>query len=794
MKNLNNIPKRFMLTSLASSLLLLNFNAYALQAMTEQDLRKIDGQDGVSVTTQYDQINIDQLYMEDNAGTAANVSKALRATADTVKITGINATLKPGSTLKLNTGSNSTSTNAGLDVEFNINPSLTTVNSLKVCDVASTVCGTSFGKLAIESTATNSIKIVTSDGLFNKDSQASLMLGLNNNNLYIGHDITNGGTLNNQLILKSLNFNLAAKGVIYVDDSEGLVLHTNTGGMAITKASLTQAPNGTYGYVDLNRVVNAAATGGTYNNGTNSTTSGLNLEFMTKANVDTTVANPYNTTGAKGLIRVGASGRIVNAYLQVRGVNASGTANPTSSTAGNILGTATTASTTNASGTDTTVMGNTGIGVRLRGEFTKSGDAMLAGDNTKATTLEIGGAGSNTYGFEFSELAPLVVGSTERAYFDSGNVYVNLTDTKQLQMPQNAALNTAKFGANGTVTSAADYTQTINSSATNINPYALVLAIRGMDFQAVSKRGRFTATDTSNATFANDQANGNNWGLGLPIYNLNSNVAISGTRSAAATPIYGLDTNGKVTQTSVSDTQRLGLSLALSTQGVSTDGSKTTSIMIIDAIKNQYIGIRNIDMLLKGTGSIGFENGNLNVTLPDLLIVMAGQVAAGYLPGAGGNAATSFSSNKDVLFGLKLRLQGKMDFSLIPNSSIADGARLSIVGDFDMNQPNTYNTIQISEPTDGSVLGLDNITGLLRFNNAIIIGKDAAGAGKVGFNAEFNFNPKQDAAGVFRVKDINLYPSVNTAGVISTGAPQRLGEMAITGGRLSSQLGIVPRN
>lgn len=804
MINKDKLYKQFKLTTLASSLLVLNTSGYALQAMTEQDLRKVDGQDGVQVSTQYDQINIDQLYWQDDAGTAANTSKALRATADTIKINQIyGSSTKPGSTITLNSGANGTK--AGLDLQFTSNPSLTTIDSLKLCDTASTPqCGTSLGRLALESTAPSTISLTTTDGLFNQNSQATAVLGFNSNNLYIGHVSPNGSNLNNQLILKNLNFNFSAKGVIYIDETAGLVLHTNTGGIGSIKASLTDSPSAIHGYADLARV-SGTATGGTYNG----SSSGLNLEFMTKADVDMSAPNPYTTSTAKGLIRVGASGRIVNGFLQVRGVDATGIANPTTTTAGNILGSARSGSVV-GTGNDSTVIGKSGIALRLRGEFTRAGDGMLADDDTKATTLEIGGAGTNTLGFEFGDLAPLVVGSTDRAYFDSGNVYLNITDTNQLLMPQNLALNAAKFGSGSTLTTASDYTQMIYNS-TGSNPYAMVLAIRGMDFQAVSKRGRFTSSPGTSAANTFTGGTNNKWGLGLPFYNVNANAALYGTTAAANTPIYSLNSSNQVVKSSVTGTQRLGLSLALSAQGLSDDGTKTTSIMVVNADQNQYVGLRNIDMLLKGTGSVGFENGNFNVNLPNLLIVMAGQVAAGDLPGAGSNVANpaSFKDAKDVLFGLKLRLQGDMNFSLLPNNSVADGTKLSIVGDFNMDKDTKGNTIQISEPTDGSVLGFDNIVGKIRFNNSITISRNPTtagtlnpGEGKVGFNAEFTFNPSEAGSdrkdGVFRVKDINLYPSVKTgtgpSTTFSTGVPQRLGEMVITGGRISSQLGIVPRN
>ena len=57
----------------------------------------------------------------------------------------------------------------------------------------------------------------------------------------------------------------------------------------------------------------------------------------------------------------------------------------------------------------------------------------------------------------------------------------------------------------------------------------------------------------------------------------------------------------------------------------------------------------------------------------------------------------------------------------------------------------------------------------------------------VSFNTGLTFNPNRSTDGVFRARDINLYPP-------TTGAGARLGEMVLTGGRLNSQLGIIPRN
>ena len=38
-----------------------------------------------------------------------------------------------------------------------------------------------------------------------------------------------------------------------------------------------------------------------------------------------------------------------------------------------------------------------------------------------------------------------------------------------------------------------------------------------------------------------------------------------------------------------------------------------------------YIGLRNIDMLLSGYGSIGLEQGKLNLYIPQFMLSAAGQ-------------------------------------------------------------------------------------------------------------------------------------------------------------------------
>ena len=65
----------------------------------------------------------------------------------------------------------------------------------------------------------------------------------------------------------------------------------------------------------------------------------------------------------------------------------------------------------------------------------------------------------------------------------------------------------------------------------------------------------------------------------------------------------------------------------------------------------------------------------------------------------------------------------------------------------------------------------------------------------VGFNYSFIFNPNKKPGEVFRVGDLNLYPATTLGGGPTTvGDPQRLGEFAITGGRINLGLTLTPRD
>lgn len=822
--------KGFILNTLAFSLLVMHVPAYALQAMDDSDLRNVNGQDGINIETSLTEANIDKLYWTDQTGRTETdaTGPALTAIANQVKIEKNSAVSTTPLTAALSLNLGTVNAKPAVDLNLKVSPMLMSVQNFNICDtVNSARCSAAIGNLAVQTSSDTTLNLKTSNGLFSKSDQASLTLGLQNANIYLGQTSVSGQL--NQLVLKNFNFNFDAKGYAFIDKVEGLKLQTNLAGNASTSA----VPSAQYGYADLNRVDDAASSilqnNGTYAKNGKTSNAGLNLEIMLNKGVST--SSPYavdttNTpTGAVGLIRVGASGRMVNSFLQFRGVQNSGTL------ATNLIGSA-----VNSSGVDTgkDILSGSGLAFRMKTDFTQDNDSMLSG-GASATTLEIGGAGLNSYGFEFGNLTGLV--KTNRASFDTGSVFLNLTDTQQVKIPENKALTGLSFAAGDKLATLTDYTQTIydtNNLTAGNRPYSLLTSIRGAEFQGLSRRGRFTTS--ANVAPADQFVQSNNgldnkWGLALPFYNLNANLAMFGT-TVDASKVYYYTANGTKTAVGSGQTPRLGLSLGLSTDGIDRDatnnnaklGNKTTSILVIDAgqildnngnpvantSKDYYMGLRNIDMLLKGYGSVGVENGSLNLSLSNMLAVMAAEVAAGYLPGStyasctvgitaasaacgakSGVGSQSFASTEDVLFGLKMRIGGNMNLSLIPSSAIGPtGNRLTIVGDLDL--ATTKNSLQISEPVDGAAIGLDNLTGSLGFTNAIVIGKNATGTGQVGFNTSLRFNPTESTTGVFRARDLNFYPAPPTSG--ATVLPARLGEIAITGGRLSGEFNIIPRN
>ncbi len=771
--NNKKAPPTLRLTVLAMSLCAVNMSAHALQAMDESALRAVNAQDGLMLDTQYDSLNIDKLYWEDKTGVGAD-DTAVRAYANNIAITGSNL----GTTYKINAGSHTGTGKAGLDFSIESRYGTVSADSFALCDGAGDNCGDSIGGLTVQSTENAVLHFITRDGLFSPTSLSSAEISLKRVNIFLTQ-LQRAG-LQNQLIFKDFNFNFKGQGYMYVDPTAGLIIKTGTDG---------------YGTLDRVCELNTDCSGGL--TAANSKP-GLNIDIVTRSGASDFDITPSATNQPKGMIRVGASGYLPSGEISIRGTDGRGAAGDA------ILGKAYSAS--DVAGT-ANIMGSTGLAMRVQAKFS---NANTVPSGQTPTTLELGHGGNNAYALSFSNFTPLLVRkqngggalNTELAYFDSGNVYVNLANTKRMLLQQNTVLDAAPF-LTGKLTQSSDYSQQIHASATN--PNSVIIAARGTEFQALSRATSFIASPDVVGADRPDSANQGTWGLGLPFYNLNTNLAIYGTKFSGKP--YGTAA-GAGTAAAVTDSQRLGFALAMSTQGVSADGSKTTSIMLIDGKKygsalganglrvedsvngdpiNYYMGIRNIDMLLTGRGSIGMENGNINIDIPQFMLAAAGEVAVGYLPGSqykthgkGYAPIDGFLSVKDVLFGLRLRMAGSVDMSMIPGGNTLADNYIQFLGNMNL----TNGAVQIVDAVDGSIIGLDDMSGRIAFNNDIKIHKDS-----VNFNTQFNINPNKTNTDVLRILSLNLYPSTGSGTV---GPAQRLGEMVFTGGRITSQFNITP--
>lgn len=132
--NQNHKLVYFTLNTLAASLLIASHSAYAMQSLDDSALRQINGQDGISINTSFDEVNVKQLYWEDNAGrgSAGATNDQLRAVAEGFKITQSNSSsLTPGTSYKINGGSHADG-KVGLYLSISTNPSLITIDNFKV--------------------------------------------------------------------------------------------------------------------------------------------------------------------------------------------------------------------------------------------------------------------------------------------------------------------------------------------------------------------------------------------------------------------------------------------------------------------------------------------------------------------------------------------------------------------------------------------------------------------------------------------------------------------------------------
>lgn len=477
----------------------------------------------------------------------------------------------------------------------------------------------------------------------------------------------------------------------------------------------------------------------------NGSDAGIQLALLHKGNVGADF-NTYDSATANGIARIGASGEVVNTKLSLRGTNATSGAqliDPTLS-----------------------VVGSKGIALTLEGELTPT------------TSFDLSEAGANGYGLRFSDIKPFNPYET-RAPFSFGTTYINLVNINQLSLPQTELAQARNTRLNGIyiatqLANPADYVQTLTSGE------RLAILNRGFELQGIAQKAEFTLNANANNVVSTPPATSNSFGISPNIYNLNGNVTVS---SAGAGNLVSAKTGN-----TLQFDNRLNLSVGVSTEGVNSDGTKTTSLLITDNVGDTYLGLRNIDLLALGQGVAGISNQGIHVNFNQFLVAFSTEIAAGALPSTANTVQggpTSFVTQDDTLFALRGRISAsQLNFDLLPANNAAGENYIGYAVDLTLN-PDASSFVQIVEPSDSSTVGFDKLTGRVRIADGRIDILEDGGR----FYNDIRINPTNDPNQVFSVGEINFYPAT-AAGPV--GNAQTLGRAVLTGGRLISDLTIRP--
>ena len=742
--------------------------SYALQALNDQILSDVTGQDGISITHEASKVDIKQLNWVDPAEVGKTPIKLGLHNIEMKTATGYN-NIKTKLDFDVGTTQLANGTQ-GVGIQLSASVSPFTATAAQIMLMCSPNCATgetdqNLGSFKLSTISPFEVYLATTNGLFNRDSKVHLDFKLQNASISYGQN-------NQDLTLKDFNFNLSADGYLYIDETEGVVL-TSKGSVGDNIVVLGRVEDKTD--VHDSRVGNA-------------TNPGLNFDLR-YGSVNSTHRN---------LIRIGASGALTNGKI-VLNADQTGVAkfNMVNRVNGNVQ--------------ENEVVASAGYGFKNAGglhlnvsaDFTRAGNSLLGA--ATPTTFELGHTGTGSYAIEFSNLSPLNVRTStdpnsainsQNAYIDFGQIYINNIRTNSMGFVVNDQIKT--------ILGAQNYELIYNPSPTGNASNMAFIAVRGLDFQAIARKARFI----SDNSIAVNNTNEGTWGLGIPIYNLNANAAFF---------------SKKYTNTVGTVKDGLGYDIAVSTDGYGEDSQgnpKTTSIIVIDGAMskhgeevNYYTGLRNIDSYFKANGVIGFNENEIYIKADSLLFAANAEIAIGQLPGAlyncpeGVNSCAkevvpinNFAKKDDVLASIAFMLDGKGELFIIPGLEAVGGTPQSNYLSFKSNfEFNTLSSTDLSnESKKGSFISLSNtdsngtatktssfnlnkMQGHLGLNGKIHMQKDS-----VVIDNQVQFNHKALAGGqgtAFRT-EVALSP---------TGTMQKVADIAITGGAMRSTLGITPR-
>ncbi|ANF82335.1 hypothetical protein A3K93_09125 [Acinetobacter sp. NCu2D-2] len=754
--------------NLLTACLLLAQQSYALQLLQEKELSHITGQDGITINHQ-----IQGAIVKDDHGKITSESPA--ATIDklnwydpngsqitkngmglhNVNIYGLDGQAI-NSKLELDVGT--TAYGTGIGMSFTVSPFKlnSKLNLVEVECTGGAICKQhtnnirldgdykeySMGGLEISTAVPFQLVLQTTSGLFNKNAPGYINFNLSNAS--IKHTMGDYG-----LALDNFNFNFSGTGYIYIDPVEGIVLTSNNGSTENTRyINLTPTP-----VLDANGEATQAHAAGV----------NFDLRYHHKdADEKTTVKN---------IMRYGISGSVKDARLSL-GATQGGDGLPLRQTALNAFDITNGKDKNALSQLETVNNGygqeSGGLHLNLSAAFVNETEASKNQDLT-ATTLELGHTGKDSYAIQFRDLRTLT--GQKSAYIDFGDIYINTIKANNLEFKINNKIREV-LGYSDEYT----VTQTLvghhNASANNV----ALIAIRAMDFQAIAGSANFISNDNGDSTSSG------NWGIGIPIYNLNANIALSGT--------------------TVNNQQALAYNVIASTDGYGidkvTNSPSTTSILIIDGDNNYYAGLRNIDAFFESNGTISYEERGIKIIANKLLFAADAELAIGKLPSTENpDSNFDFTDREDVLTNIAFKLDGSGNLLIIPgledsNDTSKEKNFLSFEADFIFRPLNDTPT---DEKNLGSYFSLSNIDsdgineevssvmikeiqGHLGLASKIQVKKDT-----VVLDNQIKFNYTNDLSNVFRANlamqtDSNIHNMAN---------------LAITGGTLRSTLGIKPR-
>ena len=735
--------------------------SYALEALNDQVLGKVTGQDGISITHEVSRVKVEQVNWVDYSSDGnAPIKLGLH---DVEILSGQNhSNIK--SQIDFDVGvtnpDNTSRKGVGIALKASISPFTATASKIMLICEPNCVTGEvsqNLGSLIFSTISPLTVYLATTNGLFNRNDKAHLEFRLQTASIGYG--------LNGQnLTAQDFNFNFSADGYMYIDPSEGIVLATKSqDGKTDHIVSLDRVEDKTN--VHNSRVGTA-------------TNPGLNIDLRYGPSTGT----------QNNLIRIGASGDLTNAKMMLNSdqtgisqftqVNRSG---------GNV--------------TEKVVTATTGYGFKDAGglHFGLSADFLHSGANP--TVFELGHTGTGSYAIEFSNLTRLNVRNsndatatvnTQNAYIDLGDIYINNIRTNSLGFVVNEQIKN--------ILGASAYEQVYNPSST-VNPQNMVLvAVRGMDFQAIARKARFIS-DNSIADVNTGSTTASTWGLGVPIYNLNANMAI-----------YSKTYTNKNNETK----SGLGYDLAMSTDGYGVDTKtgtpNTTSIIVIDGAQgnhgeevNYYAGLRNIDSYVKAKGVIGFEDKEIYIKADSLLVAAKAEVAIGQLPGSLYNCASeqticakkvvpidNFAKKDDVLVSLALKLDGKGELFIIPGLESINGTPdtnyLSLKANFEFNPLNNnddrgsyISLINTDGTSTESSINLNKLQGDIGLESRIHMQKES-----IVLDNQVKFNRLATASDFGKVFTAEL-------AIAPAGQMQKIADIAIPGGVMRSSFGITPK-